>query len=464
MARFVFVLLAFAAALVSNVTSVAVGGSETSERVLEKVVFPPDILVPPQIPIPIYPYVEDTVCIPVNKVRADLKKLKNIKLRLDNYGKWRGLNKKFLDKNGSYFQMPDGKKKLINLPATEEEKIPLFPLSVKEYYEGYLDDIRSDEVSIAVVNLGSGDAHVVVTIDSETNGKEFRLGCTDKKKKKPCSKNKQKYTGQMKNIVTRIYMKINTDPKDGYEGLLTYSFVDFDFNISLHPWIVANTDLILGGGISAYTSRIKDAMEDVLISQIKKETFQKLVMKKLNQRILKELTEYYHKRALSFNYPKPPKSKDVEKWVKSSLRVKSWYYSRRGYLCMKTRYRKWVDHSYVKLISFSPDDATVAKFCSYSFPFTAKFSVAGPVSIDARIDFSDGDSSETVKWSYLLAGTVSPAISHVIKGAPLSEKAVYSQLVLQYKGIFGNTFTIRSPDFGAFIRAKCLGIIVLPKP
>uniref|UniRef100_A0A7S3EMN3 Uncharacterized protein n=1 Tax=Rhodosorus marinus TaxID=101924 RepID=A0A7S3EMN3_9RHOD len=465
MVRFVWLVsLALAAVLVSDVVSVAVGGVEASERVLDKVAVldPPDILLPPKLVIPIYPIDEDNVCIPVKKVLTDLKKLKQMEVRLDNYGKWRGLNKKFLDKNGSYFRMPDGKKRLINLPTTEEEKIPLFPLSVKEYYEGYLDDIRTDDVSIDIVNLG-GEAHVLVTIDSETKGTEFRLGCADRKKKKPCSNSKQKYTGQMKKIVTRIYMKIDTDPKDGYEGLLTYSSVDFDYNINLDPWIVTNTDLILGGGLAAFTAKIKKAMEVVLISQIKKLTFQKLVMKKLNQRILKELNKYYLKRALSLNYPKTPKAKDVDKWIKSSLRIKKWYYSRRGYLCMTTSYRKWIDHRYVKLISFTPDQGTVAKFCPFSFPFTAKLSVAGPVSIDARIDFSDGASSETVKWRYLLGGTVSESISHVIKGGPFSEKSLYSQLVLEYKGIFGNTFTILSPNLGALIRVKCLGLVAVPK-
>ncbi|KAJ8908627.1 hypothetical protein NDN08_005332 [Rhodosorus marinus] len=463
MARLVFVvaLVFAAAALVSDVASVAVGDTEASER---QVIFPPVIILPPKIPIPRYTYVEDTVCIPVRKVVGDLKNLKNMKVRLNNYGKWRGLNKKFLDKTGSYFQMPDRKRKFINLPATNEVKYPLFPLSVKEYYEGYLSDIRTDEVTISLANLGSADAHVVVTIDSETKGKEFRMGCTDRKKKKPCSKKKQNYTGQMKNIVTRVYMKINTDAKDRYEGFLSYSFVDFDFNISMHPWIVSNTDLINRGGLAAYIPKIKDAMEDVLISQIKKETFQKLVMKKLNKRILKELREYYLKRALSFNYPKPPKSKDVEKWIKSSLTIKKWYYNRRGYLCMMTRYRKWVDHSYVELISFSPDNSAVADFCPFSFPFTAKLSVAGPVSIEARIDFSDGDSSEPVKWAYLVEETSSRGISHSIKGTQLSEKAMYAQLVLEYKGIFGNTFKIRSPDRAAFIKARCLGFVALPKP
>ncbi|MFY0611831.1 MAG: hypothetical protein JXQ99_09930 [Hyphomicrobiaceae bacterium] len=344
--------------------------------------------------------------------------LAGFEVQFDNWGSFKGSGGGTWHTNNSFVRFPSGKKVNFNVPRS-----PTLTTAFKRY-NAYVEDMRTSNISV----VADGDK-LKLRAFFESAGNEIKIGCINRRKKKPCTVHVLKHTGDINNAQVSAWFKPTFS---GSTVRIVPTNLNLDFDLKLDSWILDKMKNVASHFIDI-KGKARNAARSAFLSEMAKPNVRNALSKNVNSILSSKLTA-----AL-----KPKLGSKTTNFIKNKVKISKIFSQGSNYV-VRVKYPDIIHGGTVKIVSFKPKSKNLTAGCPFNFGFDAKIKSTAKVSGKAWLQFEKGKKSKAMNWKMHKTGIAKSTIVRKIVGKAGKKLNGKARLIVSWKGTTGITHATKT--------------------
>lgn len=344
--------------------------------------------------------------------------LAGFEVQFDNWGGFKNNGGGTWHTDNSYVRFPSGKKVNFNVPRS-----PTLTTAFKRY-NAYVDDMRTSNISV----IAEGD-QLKLRAFFESAGNEIKIGCINRRKKKPCKVHILKHTGDINNAQVAAWFKPTFS---GSTVRIVPTNLSLDFDLKLDSWILNKMKNVASHFVDI-KGKARNAARSAFLTEMAKPNARNALSKNVNTMLASKLTS-----ALQ-----PKLGNGTANFIKNKVKITKIFGQGSNYV-VRVKYPDIIHGGTVKIVSFKPKSKNLTAGCPFNFGFDAKIKSTAKVSGKAWLQFEKGKKSKTMNWKMHKAGIAKSTIVRKIVGKAGKKLKGKARMIVSWKGSTGITHATKT--------------------
>ncbi|KAJ8905617.1 hypothetical protein NDN08_002123 [Rhodosorus marinus] len=392
-------------------------------------------------------YVDDYLCVPNDSVIDVLNGLlSQSEISLNNLGPY-NKSKKNWEKQTSHVVLPGLDPISFDIP-------PIKKAILNRRYWLYIKDIVSQPWGIKTYleENPQGGVLVVLELDFEQRGNEIQVECYHKITKNPCNINLLNKKGHFNGLNVKAKFDIQSKDSSPTVRLVPVDVV-VDFEVALDSWIL-DTFLDIIEKFVDVKKLIKDEIESIMMDYATSKTVQDLLTVDLDELIMDELKHVIIQKLEEHDVDDHPIGAVLKNWILGNLQLHD-FFEFNDSLCLSYRMPTLIHRNTIRINKFWAPATNMEKICPFQFRFRTVVVSQAALIGTGYIEYANQPNGETFDWYFNNNGIAISNLYKPIAGGPYYVEVDSARLVLKYKGIFGEQYTVKSSFRRVNYRAAC---------